>query len=109
MNLVFLGILAGYCIGTLLALTLDRWYTGVSLRGPVALCADGSAPVVLWAGTLGFLLVSGTCPSGCRLPARLWYLPLIGAAAGGLIAARSGDARHAALLAIFATLLTALA
>ena len=42
------------------------------------------------------------------MPARLWYLPLIGAGAGATIALRAADARHGVLVALFATVLLAL-
>ncbi|HTE83578.1 MAG TPA: A24 family peptidase [Dehalococcoidia bacterium] len=105
---VFIAGLAGYVAGTILALTLDRLYTGAPLRGPLGFCAHGHTSHAVWAGTAGFLLMRGRCPSGCRLPARLWYLPLLGAAAAVAIALRAVDARHAILLALFSTFLTAL-
>lgn len=108
MTLVFLAALAGYGVGTLLALFLDRLYTGAPLRGPLRLCPNGAPPPLLWTGTAGFLLARGCCPSGARLPARLWYLPLLGGAAGAVIVLRAVDARHAALVALFSMLLLAL-
>ncbi len=97
---------AGYLIGTLLALTLDRLYTGAPVRGPIVLCKH-DLPRRCWLGTAGYLLARGRCPSGCRLPARLWYLPLIGAVAGMVIALRAVDIRHAVVVASFSTVLLA--
>jgi prepilin signal peptidase PulO-like enzyme (type II secretory pathway) len=99
--------LAGYVIGTLLALVLDRMYTGAPLRGPMRLCTHPRLPWCVWTGTAGYLLLRGRCPAGCRLPARLWYLPLVGAAAGAIIALRAAGPREAVLVAVFATVLLA--
>lgn len=104
---VVLAALAGYLAGTLIALFLDRLYTGAPVRGPLTLCPDGHAPRPLWAGTLGYALLRGRCPCGGPLPARLWYLPLLGSAAGAAIALRAVDARHAALVAGFSLVLLA--
>lgn len=107
MGLILAALLAGYAAGTLLALFLDRMYTGAPLRGPLTLCPHGAAPWALWAGTLGYAALRGRCPSGCPLPVRLWYLPLVGAAAGAGIALRAADPRHAALASLFSMVLLA--
>lgn len=104
---VAVALVAGYIAGTLIALFLDRLYTGAPLRGPLTLCVEGHAPRPLWAGTVGYALLRGRCPCGGALLARLWYLPLLGGAAGALIALRAVDARHAALAAGFSLVLLA--
>lgn len=104
---VVVALLLGYVVGTLIAVFLDRMYTGAPLAGPVSPCRDGAPPPLWWSGTVGYALARGRCPSGCRLPARLWYLPLLGAAGGAVIAAWAVDARHAALVALFSTVLLA--
>jgi leader peptidase (prepilin peptidase)/N-methyltransferase len=104
---VVLAALAGYLAGALIALFLDRLYTGAPVRGPLRLCPSGHTPRALWVGTLGYALVRGRCPCGGALPARLWYLPLLGGAAGAAIALRAVDARHAALVAGFSLVLLA--
>lgn len=109
--MVLLWLVTGYAAGTLLALTQDAFYPGAPLRGSLTLChteGEGAMPRRLWLGTLGFLLLRGRCPSGWPLPARLWYLPLLGATAAAVIAQRAVDGRHAALTAVFAVVLLAL-
>ena len=150
MAMILLAALAGYTAGTVLALFLDRLYTGAPLGAPLRLCGDAPAPPLLWTGAIGYLLARGRCPEGTatqppapptpadepstdeadasvllideedvavtppigasdgRLPARLWYLPVIGAVAGTAIAARAVDGRHAALVGIFSLFLLAL-
>ncbi|MGE0538780.1 MAG: prepilin peptidase [Dehalococcoidia bacterium] len=102
------GLLAGYISGTVLALILDRLYTGASLRGPLRLCENDACSLHAWAGTVGFLLTRGRCPAGDLLPPRLCFLPLLGAGAGMIIARRASDGRHAALIAAFTLVLLAL-
>jgi leader peptidase (prepilin peptidase)/N-methyltransferase len=101
------GLLAGYVTGTFLALILDRLYPGAPLRGPLHLGERDGRSLHAWAGTVGFLLAQGRCPSGGRLPARLCYLPLLGAGAGLTIARRAADGRHAALIAVVTLVLLA--
>jgi leader peptidase (prepilin peptidase)/N-methyltransferase len=101
------AVVAGYAVGTLLALLLDRLYTGAPMRGPVRLCEEHALPPLAWAGAAGYLALGGRCPSGCRLPARLWYLPLLGAIAGIVIGTQAAGLRHALLLAGFSTILLA--
>lgn len=80
--------------------------TGRTAAGPVrrppALCRHGGLPPAGWADTIGYALARGRCPAGCKLPARVWYLPALGAATGAVIAVRAVDARHAALAGLFA-------
>jgi len=101
------GLLAGYMTGTVLALVLDRLYAGASPRGPLRVCGDNACPSLVWAGTVGFLLTRGRCPTGDSLPARLCYLPVLGAVAGIIVARRAADGRHAALIAGFTLVLLA--
>jgi leader peptidase (prepilin peptidase)/N-methyltransferase len=54
------------------------------------------------------VLARGQCSSGWTLPARLWYLPLLGAAVGSTTAVHSADARHAVLIGVFGAVLLAL-
>jgi leader peptidase (prepilin peptidase)/N-methyltransferase len=105
-TVVLVATPAGFAAGTALALCLDLLYTGAPLRGPLSPCA-GRPAVLWWTGTLGYLLARGRCHTGTPLPARLWYLPLVGGAAGALIALRATDARHAALTALFSLILLA--
>ncbi len=98
---------AGYIAGTVISLLLDRMYTGAPVRGPLSLCAGHPLPRFWWSGAIGFVAARGRCAAGCRLPARLWYLPLLGVAAAVLIAVRAVDPRHAALVAVFGTVLLA--
>lgn len=107
MILLPFAMVAGYAAGAVIAVFLDRMYTGAPLRGPVRLCGDGARPALWWSGAVGFLLARGRCPSGCRLPARLLYLPLLGALAGAVIALEAVDARHAALVTVFSVVLLA--
>lgn len=100
------GGVTGYVIGAALAVFLDRLYTGAPWRGPAPAWQQG-APALWWTGTLGYALARGRGEGGVRLPARLWYLPLLGAPAGAAIAVRAHDPRHAALLAMFSTVLLA--
>lgn len=109
--MLLLWLVAGYGVGTLLALFQETFYPGAPLRGSLTLCqadGEGATPRRLWLGTVGFLLLRGRCPSGRPLPARLWYLPLLGTAAAAAIALWAVDGRHAALAALFAVVLLAL-
>jgi leader peptidase (prepilin peptidase)/N-methyltransferase len=105
--LILLAAAAGYVAGTLIALFLDRMYTGAPIRGPIRLCEHGSGNALLWTGMPGYLLTRGKTPDGCRAPARLWYLPLVGLLAGVLIAVRATDARQALLVSAFSLVLLA--
>ncbi len=87
----------GYAAGTLIALVLDRLYTGAPWRGPLRPCHPA-----LWTGTPGYFIARGRCPEGAPPPARYAYLPLLGAAGATAIALRVEDPRHAALAALFA-------
>lgn len=102
-----LAAVAGYGAGVLLALFLDRCYTDAPWRGRPSVCADGHTPALAWAGPLGYLLLRGRCPAGGKLAARLWYLPLLGAGAGALIALDAGSPLEAALDTGFALVLLA--
>ena len=99
----------GYLWGTLLAVLLDRAYSGAPVRGPIAPCGDCRGPRFWWTGTIGYLWAHGKCPCRRRLPAPLWYFPLAGAAASMLIALHAGGTRHAVLVALFASVLLVLA
>jgi prepilin signal peptidase PulO-like enzyme (type II secretory pathway) len=83
-----------------------RWSPFRPHRVPY-LCNRAMARPLLWTGTLGYLLLHGRCSLGCRIPSRLWYLPLVGAVAGTTIALRAIDLRHAALVALFSVFLVA--
>lgn len=108
--MVVIGALVGLLIGTLIAVLLDRLYTGAPLAGPVLTChaCNVAEPPVAWTGFPGFLLLHGRCPAcGERLPARLLYLPLLGAAAFALAFLRLGGVQLA-LVSLFILLLLAL-
>jgi leader peptidase (prepilin peptidase)/N-methyltransferase len=106
---LFIAAVVGYLWGTVLAVLLDRAYSGAPLRGPLAPCAHCGGPRFWWTGTIGYLWARGTCACRRRLPAPLWYLPLAGATAAVLIALHAEDARHAVLVALFASVLLVLA
>ena len=108
MTILLLAAATGYGAGTLLAIFLSRLYTGAPLRGSLGICGEGKVPNAAWAGTVGYLLARGRCPSGGRWPLRFVYLPLIGSAAGVVIVARAVDARHMALATAFSVVLLAL-
>lgn len=101
--------LLGYVVGTVLAVFLDRLYTGAPWRGPVLPCAECAvpAPAVARLGLPGYLLLRGRRPCGARLPARLVYLPLLGAVAFGYAASRV-DGTRLALVLLFAPALLAM-
>jgi leader peptidase (prepilin peptidase)/N-methyltransferase len=103
----FLAALGGYVTGTLIAIFMDRMYTGAPLRVPLSVCGGERLPALCWLGTAGYLLARGRCPNGCRLPARLWYLPLTGAAAGAAIALGTESGAQAALVTLFSMVLLA--
>ena len=107
---VILATLAGIVVGTLIAVLLDRFYTGAPLRGPVLPCSrcGEPAPRVAWLGTPGWLLLRGRCPAcGGSLPLRLLYLSLLGGLAFGVAAARL-EGRQLLLALIFLPSLLAL-
>ena len=108
MALPFLAALGGYVTGTLIAIFLDRMYTGAPLRAPLSVCGGDRLPAPYWLGTAGYLLARGRGPNGCRLPSRLWYLPVTGAAAGTAIALGAEGAGQAVLVALFSVVLLAL-
>jgi leader peptidase (prepilin peptidase)/N-methyltransferase len=88
--MVILLTVAGFVVGSMVAALLDRLYTGAPLRGPILPCAQcgTSAPPTALLGAVGWLMLRGRCPTcSARLPARLLYLPLLGAAAFGIAAA----------------------
>lgn len=101
------AVLAGYAAGTLMALFLDRMYTRAPIRRRPALCGRHRLPTAAWLGTAGFLLLRGRCAGGCRLPARLWYLPMLGAAGAAAIAGLAVDTRQALLTGVFGVVLLA--
>lgn len=101
------GVVAGYVAGTLIALILDRVYTGAPVRGPLALCPEGHAPAAALTGTIGWLALRGRCPCNGPLPARLWYLPVIGAVAGALIGYNATGVGQVALISLFSLVLLA--
>lgn len=105
--IVLIAVAAGYGTGALLALFLDRMYTGAPIRGPIDLCEHGVGPALLWTGTLGYVVARGRCSDGCALPSRLWYLPLVGAIAAVMIVLRIDEPRHAAMVALFSVVLLA--
>ena len=94
----------GYAAGDLIAPNLEICYSAAPLHSPY--WGRGCVP---WLGTVGYLLAHGSGTAAGRLPARFCYLPVLGAIAGPLVAMRAVDPRHAILLAMFATLLAALA
>lgn len=104
---ILAALVIGYGVGTLLAVFLDRLYTGAPVRGRPRLCDGAPLPLVLWTGTLGFGLLRGRRPGGGRLPARFWYLPVLGAAAGVMIARNAVNPWHSLLLIGFSTVLLA--
>lgn len=104
---IVLAAVAGYGAGVLLALFLDRCYTDAPWLGQASVCGDEPAPALAWTGTLGYLLMRGRCPTGCKLAARLWYLPLLSAGAGALIARDAGSPIEGVLDALFALVLLA--
>lgn len=90
--MLLLGVIGGVLVGTVLAVLLERCYTGAPLRGPVLPCAGCgvAAPRLAWLGLLGYLALGGRCPAcQIRLRARLLYLPLLGGAALGLAVTRT--------------------
>ncbi len=95
--LTAIAAIIGYAAGTLIALLLERLYTGAPWRGPLRPCHPA-----LWAGAAGYLLARGRGPGGTPLATRYAYLPVLGAAAGAAIALRVSDPRHALLAAVFA-------
>ena len=107
---VILAVLAGVLVGTLIAVLLERLYTGASLRETVLPCprCGEAAPRAAWLGTPGWLLLRGRCPA-CRgaLPLRLLYLPLLGGIVFGVAAARL-DGRQLLLTLLFLPSLLAL-
>lgn len=108
--MVVIGGLFGLLAGTVIAVLLDRLFTGAPLGGPVLVCRDCRAiqPPVAWSGLLGFLLLHGRCRAcGERLPARLLYLPLLGAAAFAFAFLRLSGVQLA-LASLFIPLLLAL-
>lgn len=104
---ILLAAAGGYAAGVLLALFLDRVYTDAPWWGRPSVCEDEGAPALAWMGTLGYLLMRGRCPSGCKLAARLWYLPLLGGGAGAMIALDAGSPGEIALDTLFALVLLA--
>jgi leader peptidase (prepilin peptidase) / N-methyltransferase len=108
--MVALITLAGFAVGSVIAALLDRLYTGAPLRGPILPCArcGTPAPKAALLGTVGWLMLRGRCPTcGARLPSRLFYLPLAGAAAFG-VAAALADGRHLLYALLFLPSLLAL-
>ena len=78
--------LAGFLVGNIVAVVLDRLYTGAPWGGPLLPCVGCGAPAPRTAllGTVGWLMLRGRCPGcGARLPLWLLYLPLLGAVAFG--------------------------
>jgi prepilin signal peptidase PulO-like enzyme (type II secretory pathway) len=106
--MLFLAAGAGYLCGTMLALLLDRAYTGAPWAGPLSPCRTCDGPRLWWTGTLGYALAGGRCRCGMRLPAPLLYLPLLAMVTAILIALGATDARQALLTALFAVVLLAL-
>lgn len=107
---IAIAAIAGYVVGAVLAVLLERLYTGAALRGPVLPCAGCKEPAarVAWLGTIGWLVLRGRCPAcAAGLPVRVLYLPLLGAAAFG-VAGASVDGRRLALTLLFVTPLLAL-
>src|SRR5215211_9116527 len=108
--MVALITLAGFTIGSVIAALLDRLYTGAPLRGPILPCVrcGTPAPKPVLLGTVGWFMLHGRCPTcGARLPSRLVYLPLAGAAAFGTAAALA-DGRHLLYALLFLPSLLAL-
>jgi leader peptidase (prepilin peptidase)/N-methyltransferase len=108
--MVVLLALAGFIVGSIIAALLDRLYSGAPLGGPLLPCAHcgTSAPRRALLGTIGWIVLRGRCRAcGARLPVRLLYLPLLGAAAFAAVAALA-DGRQLLYALIFLPSLLAL-
>lgn len=107
--IVVLNALFGFLVGSMLAVILERLYTGASWRGPILPCAECGqpAPAVARLGLPGWLHLRGRRPCGARLPARLVYLPLLAALTFGWAATRV-DGFHLVLVLLFAPALLAM-
>jgi prepilin signal peptidase PulO-like enzyme (type II secretory pathway) len=104
------GFLIGSLAGTVIAVLLDRLYTGAAWCGPVLPCAGcrRGVPRAAWLGLPGFFVLGGRCPAcGRRLPARLVYLPLVGGATFALAFTRAAGL-HLLLVLLFLPPLLAL-
>jgi leader peptidase (prepilin peptidase)/N-methyltransferase len=107
MLVAILGACIGYAVATTLALSLDLLYTGAPIRNPVATYMNRNS-ALLWAGTLGYLAAGRKSSDGAPLPARFWYVPLLGTLAGLVIAHHATGVRHAILMGLFSFVLLAL-
>lgn len=108
--MVALGLVFGWLVGTVLAATLDRLYTGAAWRGPMLPCQSCERPLprVTWLGVPGFLALWGRCPAcAAPLPWRVLYLPVLSAAVYGVAVART-DGLHLLLALLFTPALLAL-
>ena len=97
----------GYALGTVLALILDRMYTGAPFGGPIRVCEHEASPPLAWTGAIGYVLLRGRSADGCRLPARLWYLPLLGAVMALAIMLRGPAPLSLVLITVFSIVLLA--
>jgi leader peptidase (prepilin peptidase) / N-methyltransferase len=75
---IFLAALIGFCLGHLVHLVFDRFYTGEPLRGPLYECSACRTPIRPRAAIpyATIVLSGGRCPAcGERLPWRAVILP----------------------------------
>lgn len=108
--MIAVGIGGGWLVGTLLAVLLDRLYTGAAWRGPVLPCraCDAPAPVLVWSGLPGYLILRGRCRAcAAPLPRRLLYLPALASAVYAVALTRT-DGLHMLLVLVFVPALLAL-
>ena len=104
------GFLIGSLTGTLIAVLLDRLYTGAAWCGRILPCAGcrRELPRVAWLGLPGFFVLGGRCPAcGYRAPSRLVYVPLLGGTTFALAFACAGGL-HLLLVLLFLPPLLAL-
>jgi len=110
MLMPILAAIAGYCVANVIAIFLDRLYTGAPWSGPALPCTGCARPLprVAWLGTPSWLMLRGKCPAcAAPLPGRLLALPLLGAAAFA-IAAATVEGRTLLLALLFTVPLLAL-